>query len=203
MLVTARRRSRGTRTHLCPDSLSQLAQILRRRLGLVDVRRVAVGLHMGWMGAAVVRRDACGGRGLLVARHVGCVGGRGQQRRLCQRARWQQQAEGQCAGEGAEALDMLCVRQCHAGRGVERGGANRGCVFRGTAQACWRASRVWQRQSRRRTGECGGQANQTGQRLAMQRMQTLARRCSSAVVMAGCRGCDGSARRVSSVCRGA
>jgi hypothetical protein len=53
-------------THLRPDSLGELAQVLRRRLGLADRRRVAVERMRRVL---VVRRHARGGRRLLVARH--------------------------------------------------------------------------------------------------------------------------------------
>lgn len=58
-----------THTHLRPDSLGQLAQVLRRRLGLIDMRRVAVDLRMRWMRTAVMWWHARSGRRLLVARH--------------------------------------------------------------------------------------------------------------------------------------
>lgn len=63
----------AARTHLCPDCLCELSQILRGRLGLVRVRRMAIDLRMRWMRPAMVRRDACGGRGLLMACHVGIL----------------------------------------------------------------------------------------------------------------------------------
>ena len=58
------------RTYLGPDGLGKLRQVLRRRLGLVHVLRMAVWLRMPEMRAAMVRRHARGGRRLLVARHV-------------------------------------------------------------------------------------------------------------------------------------
>ena len=69
MLVRIEYCNAHTRTHLRPDSLGQLAQVLRRGLWLVDVKRVAVHLRMRWMWPGMVRRDARSGRGLLVARH--------------------------------------------------------------------------------------------------------------------------------------
>lgn len=58
-----------TRTHLGPDSLGQLAQVLRRGLRLVNVKRMTVHLRMCWMRPGMVWRDARSGRGLLMARH--------------------------------------------------------------------------------------------------------------------------------------
>jgi hypothetical protein len=58
------------RTHLCPDGFGQLREVLRRCLGLIRVRRMAVDLPMRWMRAAVVRRHACCRRRLLM-RHGG------------------------------------------------------------------------------------------------------------------------------------
>lgn len=61
------------RTHLSPDSLGQLAQVLRRGLGMVCVRRVAVDLRMRGVGRAdMMRKHARGGRGLLMLCHEAC-----------------------------------------------------------------------------------------------------------------------------------
>lgn len=87
------------------------------------------------------------------------------------------------AGEGVSGVGgvgvQLCVPWLLAPKGLRR-----------------RASRVRQRQSRRTTGVCGGQANQTGQRPAV---QIHADGGSRAVVMAGRRGWDGWVRRVDSL----
>ena len=56
-------------THLRPDGLGQLAQVLRGRLGLAGMRSMAVDLGVCWMLANMVRRDAGGRRGLLVGSH--------------------------------------------------------------------------------------------------------------------------------------
>lgn len=62
--------------HLSPDGLGQLAEILRRRLGLVGVRRMAIDLGMRWMRRAnMMRRDARCGRRLLVLGHEGRLAG--------------------------------------------------------------------------------------------------------------------------------
>lgn len=53
-----------------------MAKVLRRRLGLICVRWMAVDLRMRWVRAAMVRRDACSRRRLLVRGHVGDVEGR-------------------------------------------------------------------------------------------------------------------------------
>jgi hypothetical protein len=46
-----------------------LCEILRRRLGRIRVRRMAVDLRVCWMRAAMVRRQACCRRRLLVGCH--------------------------------------------------------------------------------------------------------------------------------------
>jgi hypothetical protein len=106
------------RTHLCPDGFGQLAEILRGCLGLVDMRRMAVDLRMRWVWAAMVRRDARGGRRLLV-RHghvlrarvceVSCApcehqrGSDGRQR--------DRQAEGQCSIAATRSISKNIFRQ--------------------------------------------------------------------------------------------
>jgi hypothetical protein len=58
-------------THLSPDGLSQLAQVLRRSLVLVRVRWMPIDLRVRRMLAYVMWRHARGGRGLLVLGHDG------------------------------------------------------------------------------------------------------------------------------------